>query len=368
MVSGKKGRTVTAELLAPNTLASLLTFDSGSANAGKAPEYSISGGGKYYLKITAKKKTDYRLVVHQIESQLQAAATLCTTFNFETGAQGFTVVPVVSTPLWHLATTCRAELPGHSTPTTFYYGQECQLPCGTAPVDTCAATCNYQTCSRNASNLVSPAIPVGGTTTLTFNYLLFVESSGGFDTAFVDVSTDGGTTFTQVLSKASLINDNNWHSAAVGLSPFVGSASSVRVRFRFDSVDNIVNSSTGWHVDDVAVCSTAANACPPTSSLLCLQDETNAGNFVVFDFSTGAYQFFCNGALIASGTGTPTVKACLGTIDDAKGDRRVHIEWDLTAVGGKGAGTAILQLGPNNTKCQVTDKDMSNNTCTVPAT
>ena len=115
-------------------------------------------------------------------------------------------------------------------------------------------------------------------------------------------------------------------------------------------------------VNGTAIC---PPSCPPTGTVLCLQDETTTGNFVVFDFSTGAYKFFCNGVQIASGTGTPTVRGCLGSIDDLKGDRRVHLEWDLTGAGGKGAGTAIVQLG-GSTKCQVTDKDMSNNAC--PAT
>jgi hypothetical protein len=126
----------------------------------------------------------------------------CTGFDFETGAQGFTVVPDIGTgtvtPLWHLDNAlCRAFLMGHSTPFTFYYGQD--------------ATCNYNTGARNASSLVSPAINLTGTFapfSLGFNYLLFVEG-GGFDTTFVDISTNGGTTWTQVLSKANLINDNH---------------------------------------------------------------------------------------------------------------------------------------------------------------
>jgi hypothetical protein len=43
------------------------------------------------------------------------------------------------------------------------------------------------------------------------------------------------------------------------------------------------------------------------------------------------------------------------------------MKWDTTAQGGKGAGTAIVQVGPNNTRCQITDKDMSNNNCTAPS-
>jgi hypothetical protein len=82
---------------------------------------------------------------------------------------------------------------------------------------------------------------------------------------------------------------------------------------------------------------------------------------------TGDYSFFCNGFQIASGNGTLNSKGCEGTIEHNKGDRRVFIQWDTTANGGKGAGTATVQIPVNNTKCAITDKDMSNITCTAPA-
>ena len=83
------------------------------------------------------------------------------------------------------------------------------------------------------------------------------------------------------------------------------------------------------------------------------------------DPATGDYVFFCGGVQIASGTGTLTVKGCQGSIDHNKGDRRVHMEWD-TAAEGKGKGTAIVQLGVNNTRCQITDKSLNDDTCTAP--
>ncbi|HJZ68439.1 MAG TPA: hypothetical protein VKF81_09990, partial [Blastocatellia bacterium] len=98
----------------------------------------------------------------------------------------------------------------------------------------------------------------------------------------------------------------------------------------------------------------------------CLQDETSSGNFVLVNANTGQYDFFCNSVEIASGTGTLNAKGCQGTILHVKGDRRVEIGWD-TAAQGKGAGTAIVQLGGvNKTRCQITDKTMNDDTCTAP--
>ncbi|HEY3134667.1 MAG TPA: HYR domain-containing protein [Blastocatellia bacterium] len=96
---------------------------------------------------------------------------------------------------------------------------------------------------------------------------------------------------------------------------------------------------------------------------LCLQDETNPGNVVLVIPQTGDYIFCCGGVTVASGRGTLNAKGCIGSIEHNKGDRRVLIKWDTTAEGGNGAGTAILELGPNNIRCQITDKNMTNNTC-----
>src|ERR1041385_8404401 len=118
--------------------------------------------------------------------------TLCQGFDFESGSQGATVIPVFGTGdvvSWHLAdSVCRADLTGHSIPHTFYYGND--------------ATCNYNSGARNASNLITAPISVAGRFgpfTAGFNYLLFVESSGSFDTTFVDISTDNGATWTQFI-------------------------------------------------------------------------------------------------------------------------------------------------------------------------
>jgi hypothetical protein len=99
----------------------------------------------------------------------------------------------------------------------------------------------------------------------------------------------------------------------------------------------------------------------------CLQDETNPNSFVLINALTGEYVFVCNGVVVASGQGSLTIRGCEGTIEHNKGDRRVFISWDTTANGGKGAGTASLQFPVNNTKCAITEKDMSNNTCAAPA-
>lgn len=94
----------------------------------------------------------------------------------------------------------------------------------------------------------------------------------------------------------------------------------------------------------------------------CIQDELNAGNVVLVNAATGDYSFCCNGVPIASGRGLLGASGCTGSIDQTKGDRRVHIEWDASANGNAGTGYAYVKSS-NNVACQITDKQLTNNAC-----
>jgi hypothetical protein len=89
-------------------------------------------------------------------------------------------------------------------------------------------------------------------------------------------------------------------------------------------------------------------------------------HLVLVNAQTGDYSFCCGGVPIASGRGTLTTRGCIGAIDNSKGDRHVHIQWD-TSPNGLGAGTAYVQKLSDKIICQITDKNMSNNTCQCSA-
>jgi uncharacterized repeat protein (TIGR01451 family) len=93
----------------------------------------------------------------------------------------------------------------------------------------------------------------------------------------------------------------------------------------------------------------------------CLQDESNPGNVCLFDAQTGKYQFCCNGQVVATGTGTPTVRGCLISINHTKGDRKVQLNADLSQK--RGEATIIIA---NQMTCHVTDTNMMNNNCMCP--
>lgn len=112
-------------------------------------------------------------------------------------------------------------------------------------------------------------------------------------------------------------------------------------------------------------CSTAAGpACSFQVTVFgfCLQDDTNPGNVVLVNAQTGDFIFCCGGVFVASGKGTLTTRGCIGTIEENKGTRRIRIEWDTSVFNNTGRGTANIQVG-SNTRCQITDTNMSNNTC-----
>jgi hypothetical protein len=100
-----------------------------------------------------------------------------------------------------------------------------------------------------------------------------------------------------------------------------------------------------------------------TTFSFCLQDETNPGNVVLVNALTGDFSFCCDGVPIASGRGDLTTRGCIGTIDASKGDRQVHIQWDTAANNSTGEGTAYVLKRSTRMICQITDKNMSNNTC-----
>ena len=116
-------------------------------------------------------------------------------------------------------------------------------------------TCNYNTGGTNSGNLVSP--PVAGITAdsvLTFDYRRQVENfNGDFDRTAVDISTDGGNTWTEVFKlNATNTSQNAWvTSSIIPRASFAGET--ILIRFRFESVHAITNNFVGWFIDEVQV-------------------------------------------------------------------------------------------------------------------
>jgi uncharacterized repeat protein (TIGR01451 family) len=155
-------------------------------------------------------------------------------------------------------------------------------------------------------------------------------------------------TTTQTVTYAPVVSDNC--SASVVCVPPSGSA--------FPTGTTTVNCTATDTAGNTASCSF-----PVSVFTGCLQDESNPGNVVLFDSTTGKYTFCCNGQVILSGTGTATVRGCLVTISALSGNYRVAISADLS----EKRGSATLRNG-TQTVCSITDMNMANNTCMCPMT
>lgn len=151
--------------------------------------------------------------------------------NMESGPGEWTVAGIDA--LWHLSTHR-----SHSPETAWYYGIDGQW--------------NYDTGGTNTGVLVSPPIQLGNVddALLVFWEWSELENSPAFDRTRVQISTDGQSWTTIFESHGT---DETWRRRLVDLSPYVGKAGAVQIRFWFDTIDARFNKFEGWYVDDVQV-------------------------------------------------------------------------------------------------------------------
>ena len=228
-----------------------------------------------------------------------------------------------TTGLWSLISSSSCS-PGFNSPVrAFYFGVE--------------SSCTYDTGAIAAGELVSPPITgIAADSTLTFSYRRQVESfSGDFDRTAVDVSDDDGATWTQVFSLNSAnASQNAWvQSAPIDLSAFAGAAT-LRVRFRFDSVDAQFNGFLGWMIDDVVV---TAGGPANTAPSVTIQAPPNGTTVTQGD------------SVSFSGTAT----------DSEDGSLTGSIAWSSSLDGAIGSGgsfsTSSLSVGSHTISASVTD-------------
>jgi uncharacterized repeat protein (TIGR01451 family) len=103
---------------------------------------------------------------------------------------------------------------------------------------------------------------------------------------------------------------------------------------------------------------TATCSFPVTVFSLCVQDNSNPGNVVLIDTTTGAYRFCCNGVLVASGIGTRNARGCTLSISDNSNGNTVQVSLDTAVM----RGTASFKQG-GNVVCTIQDSNLANNTC-----
>ncbi|MCP3868501.1 MAG: hypothetical protein GY703_10465 [Gammaproteobacteria bacterium] len=133
-----------------------------------------------------------------------------------------------------------------------------------------------QSTTRNSGSLVSPAIDLTEVSQAMLSFYTLWEIEGvdvhKFDFMYVEISTDNGTEYT-TLATLNPLNDVSvprntgystgganrppeWGQYLLDLSAYSGNT--VRIRFRFDTVDKSFNGFRGWFIDDFTISSDAA--------------------------------------------------------------------------------------------------------------
>jgi peptide deformylase len=195
---------------------------------------------------------------------------------------------------WIFTSTCaRSALTGHSASgSAIFSGAGCQFGNG------------GNTVSGNLTSN-SIAIPAAGAV-LSFNYGLNNEcgTSGTcpYDILSVQVSSNGGASYTSLAGSNSQINANTgWSTYTLSLNAYSGM--NVLVRFNFNSGDGIGNAYDGVYVDDITVTS---NCTPPTVNASASSTVLCSGNNVVLN-ATGAttYTWMPGNIVSSSATVTP---------------------------------------------------------------
>jgi hypothetical protein len=160
--------------------------------------------------------------------------------NFDAGSPGWTLSSTNPPVVWAADAT---PVAGHSAPNSLNYNNGTTYDSGTA----------------NSGTAVSPNHNLTGTLNprLQFWCRYQTEGSSSWDKCFLEVLDLSNTVlFTrQYLPAGSVATGTNetcpaaltWHQHTVTLNPAWGT---IRIRFRFDTIDSIANSYQGWAIDD----------------------------------------------------------------------------------------------------------------------
>lgn len=151
-----------------------------------------------------------------------------------------------ATGLWHVSSACSPTGTPCAGTSAAYYGQDsgCNFNTGTGP---------------NSGTLTSPiialpAVPPGGTVSLSFCSALLTENLGGWDLA--EVLVNGNPVATAPEGGA-------WTTVTADLTSFAGQ--NITLGFRFNTVDGINNNFRGWHVDNLQISATGTTCTNPAT-------------------------------------------------------------------------------------------------------
>ena len=189
-----------------------------------------------------------------------AQSTVVFQEDFEDGLGGFTIDNSygIGHGLWHLSTSCKVPLAGHTQGAALYYGQD--------------DSCDYDIGRANRGVVTLPTVDLtnyaAGAVELRFKYYLETELINcrseldpeygvDVDLATVEISANG-LSYVRIArncwdSGLTVLSSRTtgWTECVIDLSDYAGST--IQLRFGFNTVDMLQNYYTGFFVDDIIV-------------------------------------------------------------------------------------------------------------------
>ncbi len=98
-------------------------------------------------------------------------------------------------------------------------------------------------------SLTSPGLDLSDVTGATLEFVHIYELEAGWDLGFVEVSADGGSSWTTVASYTGT-RTGSWEQVEIPVSD-LDHAVNARIRFRIDTDSNTTRD--GWHIDDIVL-------------------------------------------------------------------------------------------------------------------
>ena len=210
-----------------------VTKTTGTKLAGATSPYTHTGrtnGTTYYYVVTAVNSYGESSESSQVSGTPQSTSVTSFSDDAENGTGNWT-----------------ADSPWGTTTSTYHSGS-------TSFTDSPSG--NYSN-STNASLTLTNSITLSstGSPTLTFWHKYSTES--GYDYGYVEISTNGGTTWTHLASYNGTLS--TWTQVSISLSSYAGQ--SIKIRFRLQTDGGVVDD--GWYIDDIVVSPIAIDSAPP---------------------------------------------------------------------------------------------------------
>ncbi|MHA2073484.1 MAG: hypothetical protein ACW97X_02590, partial [Candidatus Hodarchaeales archaeon] len=219
-----------------------------------------------------------------------------------------------ATGLWHLEDNSTSSYPIYgwmpSVTSYMWYGSN--------------TTGTYNTTDPfSAGELISDQVDLSGFSSpfyLEFWSWAITENSTSFDRKSVSISSDGGSTWNYVLD---VPDTADWTNYKLDISGYNSSA--FRVKFAFNTTDNVNNDYRGWMIDDIKI-NTESVVTPGNFNLWIDQDTVaNVGEVGSMDFY--AHSNFTHDMNVSIGI---EINLPNGTIDYVFYDDPVLITADFT--------------------------------------